>query len=395
MKKKVLYVAHENTKGGATHSLINIIDSLPNNISPYILIPKKIGIRSNFSRAKKSLIRSGTLKEEMHRRNIPIIEAYYFYDNLCMKNHLLRYLFFLLLRNIELNKVLKYVNKKKISIIHSNSSVIKFGADIASKGHLKHIWHVREDVKEMFEVNENSLRNYYKNINNKSDNVIFVSHTLKKNFIENLENYGEKIYKEKFKTIYNGIFLSDNKLVKLDKSRNTFNIYCFGTVYNIKGQEDLIRLGKRMEDENITNYTINIVGERKHEYYSHLLNLIKGYGIEDKVNFIDYTNNINQLRKNADVEVVCSRNEAFGRVAIEAMNFGNPLIVTNVGGLDEIVTHEKNGLKYTPGNIDELYNNIKLVLDDDTNNKILIKNAKKRSCDFSIERCVTNICKYY
>lgn len=57
------------------------------------------------------------------------------------------------------------------------------------------------------------------------------------------------------------------------------------------------------------------------------------YGVQDMVEFIDFTNDLVTLREDSDVEVVCSRKEAFGRVAIEAMDCGNPLIVTVAGGL--------------------------------------------------------------
>lgn len=394
--KRVLYVAHENTKGGATHSLINILDNIPKNIRPYVLIPNTINVGEKFKKENKSLINAGTLKDELEKRKIQFYEAYYYLDNLNIKQNILKKIFFSTIRNNELNKMKKIVKENKIEIIHSNSSVIKFGADLARICNLKHIWHVREDVTEMFNIEIENLKGYFRNILEKSDYVVFVSESLKKNFQKKIKTFLKEDYevKIKFITIYNGIPLNNSYHI-LNKHNSTFKIYSFGTVYDIKGQEDLIYLAIKMRDSGFTNFSINLVGLRKKEYYDFLQSLITKNKLEKFVNFIDYTNNLYSLRNEASVEVVCSRNEAFGRVAIEAMNHGNPLIVTNVGGLNEIVEHSKNGFKYKPGDIEELFKNILLILNREIDVETLVKNAQERSEDFNIKECVFNITKLY
>ena len=47
----------------------------------------------------------------------------------------------------------------------------------------------------------------------------------------------------------------------------------------------------------------------------------------------------------ADVGIACSLHEEFGLVAIEMMMNKLPIIVSDVGGLDEIVENEFSGLK--------------------------------------------------
>lgn len=43
------------------------------------------------------------------------------------------------------------------------------------------------------------------------------------------------------------------------------------------------------------------------------------------------------MRKKIDVELVCSRSEAFGRVTIESMMSSNPVIGANTGGTKELI----------------------------------------------------------
>lgn len=395
--KKVLYVAHENTKGGATHSLLNLLDHLPMNVQPYVLIPKTLGLRTLFTKDYRKILNAGTLKQELIKRNIPFYEAYYFLDNIEIKQNLIRKLFFSLIRNKELMKIKKKIKDNKINLVHSNSSVIKFGADLAKGLNLKHIWHVREDIGAMFGIKGIKQKKYILNIVDNADQIIFVANSLKANFQEVYQKlFGElsKEQKNKFRRIYNGIPLTTS-INKKNIKQNPINIYCFGTVYEIKGQEDLILLAKKLKQEGFPNFRIKLVGGRKKEYYDYLLNLIALNNLEEIIEFIDYTNDIDLLRSDADIEIVSSRNEAFGRVAIEAMNFGNPLIVTNVGGLNEIVEHKKNGLKYKPGDINALYENVKDIIDSKLNMDEMILNAKIRSSEFDIKICVSQISKLY
>ncbi|MGG0185082.1 glycosyltransferase family 4 protein [Bacillus rhizoplanae] len=394
--KKVLYVAHENTKGGATHSLINVLDYLPEHIQPYVLIPKTLSIRSYFSKEYRLLMNAGTLKQELHKRKIPYYEAFYFLDNINVKQNILRKFFFSLIRNRELNKIKKKIKNDNIQVIHSNSSVIRFGADLARICQLRHLWHIREDVKDVFNISEKNLKGYINNIIENAEKIIFVSEKLKLNFLRNVKNMCENnVHEKQIVKIYNGIPLFDYKGIISNVKDESFNIYCFGTVYEIKGQEDLIYLAKKMKDEGISQFSITLVGTKKQGYYEYLLTLIKKYQLENIVKFVDYTNDLDSLRADASVEVVSSRSEAFGRVAVEAMNFGNPLVATCVGGLQEIVEHKKTGLQYKPGDIEGLYQNIRLIMNGEIDLDELKKNARKKSKEFDIQKCVSEICKLY
>jgi glycosyltransferase involved in cell wall biosynthesis len=46
--------------------------------------------------------------------------------------------------------------------------------------------------------------------------------------------------------------------------------------------------------------------------------------------------------------------ETFGRVGIEALAKGTPLVVSNIGALAELVIPQQNGLTFEPGNADDL-----------------------------------------
>ena len=56
----------------------------------------------------------------------------------------------------------------------------------------------------------------------------------------------------------------------------------------------------------------------------------------------------------ADVVLMCSRFESFGRVTVEAMLAGKPVIGAASGGTAELIQDGETGLLYEPGNHDEL-----------------------------------------
>jgi glycosyltransferase involved in cell wall biosynthesis len=84
--------------------------------------------------------------------------------------------------------------------------------------------------------------------------------------------------------------------------------------------------------------------------------LCQELGIADRVIFTGFIakQDRNYVYNRAQVAVFPSLYEPFGIVALEAMATRTPVIVGNVGGLAEIVEHRVNGLKVTPGNVDEL-----------------------------------------
>ncbi len=71
----------------------------------------------------------------------------------------------------------------------------------------------------------------------------------------------------------------------------------------------------------------------------------------EQVNFVGYIDDLqrNALYQAASVAVFPSIYEPFGIVALEAMVSKTPVIVSTAGGLDEIVEHERDGLKVCPG----------------------------------------------
>ena len=103
-------------------------------------------------------------------------------------------------------------------------------------------------------------------------------------------------------------------------------------------------------------------------------------GINNKVYFTGQLTykDLCKMYKVADVAVFPSTYEPFGVVAIEAMYAGVPTIVSDVGGLNEIVEHGINGMKSYAGNPNSIADSVLSVLYDHRLADNISKNAKAK-----------------
>ena len=67
----------------------------------------------------------------------------------------------------------------------------------------------------------------------------------------------------------------------------------------------------------------------------------------DKVRIFTDKNDIREIYNNIDIFLLTSDSEGFSNAIMEAMLFGIPCVVTNVGGNPDIINHEENGFLFS------------------------------------------------
>ena len=82
-------------------------------------------------------------------------------------------------------------------------------------------------------------------------------------------------------------------------------------------------------------FQLNIVGEGEERI--HLETLIEELGLEDKVMLLGYHEDVPTLISKADLVVISSHSEGFGRVLVETLFYGKLIISTKVGLSMEIL----------------------------------------------------------
>ena len=107
---------------------------------------------------------------------------------------------------------------------------------------------------------------------------------------------------------------------------------------------------------------------------------VESMGLSNKVYFTGYLNQkeVQKMYKCADVAVFPSTYEPFGIVALEAMLSENPIVVSDIGGLNEIVQHKENGMKTYCGNPNSIADAILELLYDHKLCAEITKKAKNK-----------------
>jgi glycogen(starch) synthase len=103
-------------------------------------------------------------------------------------------------------------------------------------------------------------------------------------------------------------------------------------------------------------------------------------GHADKITFTGFASDIEviNLMTSADVLVVPSIYEPFGIVALEGMATGVPVVASQVGGLAEVIEHDKTGLFVYPRSPDSIAWGIGKILSDPDHAKWVAENAKEK-----------------
>lgn len=119
-------------------------------------------------------------------------------------------------------------------------------------------------------------------------------------------------------------------------------IVCFsGRIVQEKGIDIFLQAISHVL-ERLPNTKFWIIGDG--ELRLDMESLAAKLGITRAVTFWGWRDDATVLMGCVDLVVVPSRREGFGKTALEALMLGKPVIATNVGGLPELVKHEKNGL---------------------------------------------------
>ncbi len=127
--------------------------------------------------------------------------------------------------------------------------------------------------------------------------------------------------------------------------------------------------------EKMPNTKFVVAGEGWHR--NELQRITKELEIEEKVLFTGYLPEEDFLAyfNVSDILVVPSTYEPFGIVALEGMATKTPIIVSDVGGLSEIVDHQWTGMKVPADNSQALADSIIELLTNETLRNRIVSNA--------------------
>ena len=114
-----------------------------------------------------------------------------------------------------------------------------------------------------------------------------------------------------------------------------------------------------------------------------------------KVKFLGWREDIDEIMPLFDMLVLPSLNEGMGRVLVEAMAAGKPVVASRVGGIPDLVRHAETGYLVPPADEEALADGIKKLLDDPERAKQMGKRGKEYCRQFSLESMIEKLDNLY
>jgi glycosyltransferase involved in cell wall biosynthesis len=212
---------------------------------------------------------------------------------------------------------------------------------------------------------------------------------------ESTRNVLSKTVKEidKLDVIYDGINLERFKDVDSADFKNVLGLNgkrLIGNISAIVLEKDYYTFVDVAEQvlKSISNVHFLIIGAGAE--YENIKNYIEQKGLEDDISMFGFRTDVPALLSILDVFLMTSTMEGLGSTILDAFASKVPVVATNVGGIPEIVIHEKTGLLSEPKNVESLSANvIRLIEDTDLSSKITKEAFHLVDSKFSTDKMVT------
>jgi len=288
-----------------------------------------------------------------------------------------------------LNENLQLLEQINPDFVLTNTLTIPWGGLAAFMLSRPHVWMVKE-----FGVLDHGLKFFLpfnqviKFIARASEIIVTCSKVLKDELFASLQP-------DKVHTIYNQIKIDEkvntSKGAKYDYFTLTgaYHLIIAGSIMESKGQEDAVRSVIELVKNRNRQVELVIVGYAQPDYKNYLQNIIDEEKLNKYIHIIPFQENVFPIINLADVLLVCSRMEAFGRVTLEGLLMQKAVIATNTGGTPEIITEGETGLLYSPGDYLQLADQIEKLMDNpDLQKELTIKGYEFASKTFTKENSV-------
>lgn len=124
--------------------------------------------------------------------------------------------------------------------------------------------------------------------------------------------------------------------------------------------------------------------------------MFNGMNIEyESLGFLNDNISLRLAYSAADVFVATSIQEAFGKTIAESMACGTPVVAFNATGPREIIGHKENGYLARPFDPEDLAHGVKWVTEDESRQKWLSQNARRKAEEFASEKIAQRYIQLY
>ncbi len=175
---------------------------------------------------------------------------------------------------------------------------------------------------------------------------------------------------EKFTIIHSGVDLKQfspekvwdgKKEVLPEVPENKVIIGTVGRLTAVKGQDVLLKAVYELKQNGREVFLLLLgEGERRQE----LEEIADRLQLTECVRFLGWRSDVGAVMKSFDIFCLPSLNEGMGKVVVEAMAMGLPIVASNVGGITDLVRDGENGLLVPSGDAKALAKALATLCDD-------------------------------
>lgn len=282
-------------------------------------------------------------------------------------------------------KLKKIIEKEKIDIIHARSRVPAWISFFACRGSNTHFITTAHGVYQ---------NKFWSQIMSWGKFVICPSKIAARHMKENFQTPQEKI------VIINRWANSDKfKFLGYREREKSNLIVSVGRISSSKGYSYLLEAFKNILRFNplLKLKIIGSAGKSKEKYLEYLQSLIQRYNLTHSVELTGFCPNVETILSQARILAAPSIiQESFGRVIVEAMACGVPVVATKVGGFTEIIENDKDGVLVEPANSHALTSGILKILQDSGYAEKLTIEAKNKTLRlYNMSQCLTQTADVY
>lgn len=331
---RVAFVTHYTELYGANLSLLNLIDGLaPHGVRAHVVAPE-----------------GGDLLGALAARGVPA--AVLPFEWCVSTNRTPQAVAGRVARNVRhLRPIVRQLAAWGAGLVYSNSSVFHVGALAAAELGLPHVWHLREFGTRDYDLKPDFGPALARLAFRSADAVVCVSHALRRALLGPNPPPHARV-------IYNGVAAAATfdarraAAERLAGRAQPFTFVLVGRFRESKGQEVAIRALARVAERH-PNARLLLVGGAgatgQSDYFERCRAVAGEAGAAGRVEFWGYVPDPERAFLAADCALMCSRNEAMGRVTAEAMSACRPVIGFDAGGTSELIEHDRTGQLYRGG----------------------------------------------
>ena len=283
-------------------------------------------------------------------------------------------------------KLIKYINKAEIDIVHTNDLRINLIFLVVSKfTRVKHLWHQRTSMP------RSTLG---KRIFLLSDKLVTVSDYI-------LNQIGGLASKGQLSRVYNPIDSYTATNEELFERVNSFKkrpsvVAFIANVTAQKKAEVFVDMAKIAILKKLSNLEFIMIG-RTNETIRNQIQILKDQEtLDDSFKIIGFRDDVDQYLAKVDFLIVPAEGEGFGRTLIESMKAGVIVIAYESGGHKEIIKNNLNGILVKNLKAQDFMDSLLEIINNENLYQSLLFNAHKQSKSVcTVEQHTKDICLIY